>query len=113
MAVFSLVPPDQAEMPPYNAEKAAQNLVKYFPDLPDSHVALGLATPALHAHEYEHLLVSESTPVLARSVWELAAYADLTGRTGTQAQHLARRIITGSPWAVSAAPEGGPLATGW
>jgi hypothetical protein len=94
---------------PYLLKTAAENLLRHFPDLPDSRV--------IHAREFPEadvgfeILSGKALPLLAESVWEAARRARQGGWKDAPIVEIARSIAPGQPWCYLPMLIRGPVAT--
>ena len=80
------------------ADQTAQNLLRYFGELPDARVAAALALPDQRDTLIDGLLTENAVPVLARSCRELASEAVARGKDGADVVGWATRIPLTDPW---------------
>jgi hypothetical protein len=81
-------------------QQVVDNLVEYFPDLPDTQVVYGLEREDKREQIFSELLDGHALPVLARTARELASYAEARGRTDDPIVSLTRRIAANQPWSL-------------
>ena len=81
-------------------QQVVDNLVEYFPDLPDTQVVYGLEHEDKREQIFSELLDGHALPVLARTSRQLASYAEARGRTDDPIVSLTRRIAANQPWSL-------------
>jgi hypothetical protein len=87
---------DAAALPPDLLKTAAGNLLRQFPDLPDSRVIYAREFP--EAEVGFEILSGNSLPLLAESVWEAARRARQGGWEDAPIIAMARSVAPGQPW---------------
>jgi hypothetical protein len=100
MAYFSWVDATSGESESGLLEIVADNLLKYFGDLPDSRVVHGLARPERRDQLFNELLAVGELPVLARSAHALAAFAAGRGYADSPVVAASRRSEAGQVWLI-------------
>lgn len=81
----------------------AENLNRFFPGLPDSHVIYGQVFEKNRDAIYAQLLAENALPVLAESTQLLAGWAEMHHQTDAALVKAARRVKLGQPWTLSLA----------
>jgi hypothetical protein len=89
-----------AAQEPWPRQETANNLLRYFSELPDARVAGATAFPERRAALIDELLDEDAVPLLARSCWLLAEAARERGRDDASVVHWAERLTGNSSWAV-------------
>ncbi len=77
---------------------AAENLWRYFGELPDTRVIYGLEHPEARTERFDALLQSGSIPLLLESAQALADYAIERGNSEAAVVDVVRRAAPGQPW---------------
>lgn len=103
LSLWDAAPADQ-QWARNQAKYAAGNLMRYFPELPDSHIVYGLTHPAERTAVYRKLLERRNLPVLARSTRELAAQAAELRYEGAWVSESVRSIPDRQPWTLIRTP---------
>jgi len=85
----------------YEVRTAAENLMRFFRDLPDAQIVDGLVHPERWAAVTDELLRYDIVPLLAESVVVLGRHAEEIGRVDAAVAQLMRRLDRRQAWAVA------------
>ncbi|MFL5863976.1 MAG: caspase family protein [Solirubrobacteraceae bacterium] len=85
----------------YEVRTAAENLVRFFGDLPDVQIIDALVHPERSFPVFETLLRDDVLPLLAESVLILGRHAEQTGMSHSAIAQMMRRLDRQQPWAIA------------